>query len=210
MPEAHSFLTFWAYPAHSCVSSFCLRERLEKGSQRDKEGTWGGNVHYSCCENQWWAEWRGRRLLRASASAPKPVPNTNKWSPWINISILWALFILTRVTLASSRALRGRRNNPCTFYKVSAEVRTGPCSQGLSDCVTSSQVCVCVCVCVWTCVQLLGELRVKVTQLCPTLCDPMDYTVHGLLQARMLEWVAFPFSRGLSQPSDQTFTRSPW
>ena len=148
MPEAHSFLTFWAYPAHSCVSSFCLRERLEKGSQRDKEGTWGGNVHYSCCENQWWAEWRGRRLRRASASAPKPVPNTNKWSPWINISILWALFILTRVTLASSRALRGRRNNPCTFYKVSAEVRTGPCSQGLSDCVTSSQVCVCVCVCV--------------------------------------------------------------
>ena len=31
-------------------------------------------------------------------------------------------------------------------------------------------------------------------------CDPMDYTVHGILQARMLEWVAFPFSRGSSQP----------
>ena len=28
-----------------------------------------------------------------------------------------------------------------------------------------------------------------------TLCDPMDYTVHGILQARLLEWVAFPFSR---------------
>ena len=27
---------------------------------------------------------------------------------------------------------------------------------------------------------------------CPTLCDPMDYTVHGILQARILEWVAFP------------------
>ena len=36
----------------------------------------------------------------------------------------------------------------------------------------------------------------KVTQLCPTLWDPMDYTVHGILQARILEWVAFPFSRG--------------
>ena len=36
----------------------------------------------------------------------------------------------------------------------------------------------------------------KVTQSCPTLCDPMDYTVHRILQARMLEWVAFPFSRG--------------
>ena len=31
-----------------------------------------------------------------------------------------------------------------------------------------------------------------------TLCDPMDYTVHGFLQARILEWVAFPFSRGSS------------
>jgi len=41
--------------------------------------------------------------------------------------------------------------------------------------------------------------KVKVTQLCPTLCDPMDYTVHGILQARILEWVAFPFSRGSSQ-----------
>ena len=40
----------------------------------------------------------------------------------------------------------------------------------------------------------------KVTQLYPTLCDPMDYTVHGILQARILEWVDFPFSRGSSQP----------
>ena len=47
-------------------------------------------------------------------------------------------------------------------------------------------------------------MKVKVTQLCPTLCDPMDYTVHGILQARILEWVAFPFSRGSSQPRDQT------
>ena len=45
--------------------------------------------------------------------------------------------------------------------------------------------------------------KVKVAQLCLTLCDPMDYTVHGAFQARML-WVAFPFSRGSSQPRDQT------
>ena len=32
----------------------------------------------------------------------------------------------------------------------------------------------------------------------------MDYTVHGILQARILDWVAFPFSRGSSQPRDQT------
>ena len=41
-------------------------------------------------------------------------------------------------------------------------------------------------------------------QLCQTLCHPMDYTVHGILQARILEWVAFPFSRGSSQPRDRT------
>ena len=38
--------------------------------------------------------------------------------------------------------------------------------------------------------------------LCPTLWDPMDYTVHGILRARILEWAAFPFSRGSSQPRD--------
>ena len=48
------------------------------------------------------------------------------------------------------------------------------------------------------------KVKVKVTQLCLTLCDPMDYTVHVILQARIVEWVAFPFSRGSSQPRDQT------
>ena len=44
------------------------------------------------------------------------------------------------------------------------------------------------------------KMKLKVAQLCLTLCNPMDYTVHGILQARILEWVAFPFSRGSSQP----------
>ena len=52
----------------------------------------------------------------------------------------------------------------------------------------------CVCVCV---------------QSCPTLCDPMDFTlpgfsVHGILQARIMKWVAIPFSRGSSLPRNQT------
>ena len=53
---------------------------------------------------------------------------------------------------------------------------------------------------------VLGEKKVKmkVAQLCPTLCDPMDCIVYGILQARILEWVAVPFSRGSSQPRDQT------
>ena len=45
---------------------------------------------------------------------------------------------------------------------------------------------------------------VKVAQLCLTLCDPMDYAVHGILQARVLEWVAFPFSGASSQLRDRT------
>ena len=44
---------------------------------------------------------------------------------------------------------------------------------------------------------------VKVTQSCLTLCNSMDYTVHEILQAGILEWV-FPFSRGSSQPGDGT------
>ena len=43
-------------------------------------------------------------------------------------------------------------------------------------------------------------MKVKVAQLCLTLYDSMDYTVHGILQARILEWVAFPFSRGSPKP----------
>ena len=49
----------------------------------------------------------------------------------------------------------------------------------------------------------------SVAQLCPTLCNPMDCSppgssVHGILQARILEWVAMPSSRGLSGPRDRT------
>ena len=47
-------------------------------------------------------------------------------------------------------------------------------------------------------------LEVKVAQSCPTLCDTMDCIVHGILQARILEWLAVPFSRGSSQTKDPT------
>ena len=44
------------------------------------------------------------------------------------------------------------------------------------------------------------SLKVKVTQSCPTLCDPMDYMVHGILQVRILEQVAFPSPGDLPNP----------
>ena len=52
-------------------------------------------------------------------------------------------------------------------------------------------------------------LCVLAAQLCPTFCNPMDYSlpgssVHGILQVRILEWIAISFSRGSSWPRDQT------
>ena len=49
----------------------------------------------------------------------------------------------------------------------------------------------------------VGYTMVKIAQSCPTLCDPVDYTVRGILQARILEWVAFSFPRWSSQPRDR-------
>ena len=66
-------------------------------------------------------------------------------------------------------------------------------------------------VCVYVCKMLFlqGFHRGSVSQLCPTLWDPVDFrppgsSVHGILQARILEWIAIPFSRGSSRPRDGT------
>ena len=72
------------------------------------------------------------------------------------------------------------------------------CTTG-KDLLSHHHYGLCVCVCV----------SVKVTQLYLTLCNPMDCnlassSVHGILQARILEWVPLPFSRGPSGPGDQT------
>ena len=53
------------------------------------------------------------------------------------------------------------------------------------------------------------ESESEAAQSCPTLCNPMDCSlpgssIHGILQARILEWVAIPFSRGSSPPRDRT------
>ena len=55
-----------------------------------------------------------------------------------------------------------------------------------------------------------GYESVLVAQSCLTLCNPMYFSlpgssVHGIFQARILEWVAIPFSRGSSRPRDQTW-----
>ena len=63
---------------------------------------------------------------------------------------------------------------------------------------------------VCVCVRVHAHVREhSVAQPCPTLCDPLDcslsgFSVHGISQARLLEWVAIPFSRGSSRPRDGT------
>ena len=57
---------------------------------------------------------------------------------------------------------------------------------------------------------IIQKVKLLVSQLCLTLCNPMDCSlsdssVHGILQAIILEWVAIPFSRGSSPPRDQTW-----
>ena len=54
----------------------------------------------------------------------------------------------------------------------------------------------------------IHDIDIEVAQLCPTLCDPMDCSlsgssIHGIFQARVLEWVAISFPRRSSQPRDQ-------
>ena len=72
----------------------------------------------------------------------------------------------------------------------------------------------CVCVCIYICVyiyiyiyNMVKKVKMLVAQSCPTLCDPIDCglpgsSVHGILQAKIVEWVAMPYSRGSSQPRD--------
>ena len=63
----------------------------------------------------------------------------------------------------------------------------------------------------WNCHNIVNRLcmRAQSLQSCPTLCDPVDCSppgssIHGILQARILEWIAFSFSKGSSQPGDWT------
>ena len=94
------------------------------------------------------------------------------------------------------------------FFRTAECVKSLPgnaqLGKSLRVCVcVCDHLCVCVCVCVCVCLQLL--------QSCPTLCDRMNCSppgssVHGILQAIILEWVAMLSSRGSSQPRDRTPT----
>ena len=92
----------------------------------------------------------------------------------------------TRPTLPRLQTHPSAPKPGSTFFQGIADIPRGSPLLGLSKCFPGS----------------LRRSEVKVAQWCPTLCDPMDYTVQGILQARILEWVTFTFSRGSSQPRD--------
>ena len=99
-----------------------------------------------------------------------------------------------------------------------------PCVSILHEWITSNTLTLhpdfkwCQCLALWPesgvcwlveCKCLISVYTCMHAQLCSTLCNPMDYSlpvssVHGILQARVLEWVAIPFSRGSSWARDQT------
>ena len=82
-------------------------------------------------------------------------------------------------------------SHPIFIVGIKSEMVTGVCAQSLSPVLLF---------CCYCCL---------VMKLCPTPCNPMDcsppgYSVHEILQARVLEWIAMPSSMGPSPPRDQT------
>ena len=113
------------------------------------------------------------------------------WWCWLSMKGLlccWS-FRLSKVEFQVFIVTRG-----CCYIKTNMRERRNTCSCPGPSLMPVICICVCVCVC---------------TQLCPILgshmdCGPPGSSVHGILQARILEWVAMPSSRGSSPPRDQT------
>ena len=112
------------------------------------------------------------------------------------VSIFWLLWIMPQWTF---RHMFLYAHLFCIHIEV----------EFLGQMVTSNLLRNCQTVFQSNCPILHSDQERKVAQLCPTLCDPMDcslpgFSVHGIFQARVLEWVAISFSRGSSRPRDRT------
>ena len=105
----------------------------------------------------------------------------------------------TTVSLTNSNKKRNKSNTPQTLLK---KIESGSTSWFIFDsCITLLQKSFQA--------SFKRKLCVLITQSCPILCDPMNCSlpgssVHGILQARILEWVTISFSRGSSRPRDWT------
>ena len=121
---------------------------------------------------------------------------------WVEFSILYSVFSGGLVSKQSASNAGDMGSIP-VLGRSPGEGNGNPhqysCLENWSLLLSILYIVVCVCVCV--CVKLL--------QMCLTLCDPMDCSplgssVHGILQARILEWIAMPSSRRSSWPRDWT------
>ena len=97
----------------------------------------------------------------------------------------------------------------CSMIRTLVTTWAQQCSNSWLFFSDLQQVLFTVCVCVCVCTRTRACVHTKLLQSCPTLCNPMDcsppgFSVHGILQARILEWVAMAFSRGSSWPRDWT------
>ena len=116
------------------------------------------------------------------------------WIPFISFSSLIAVVRISRTMLSNS----GKSEHPCLVPDLRGNAFSFSPLRMIFDVGLSYMALLC-----------LGRFLLcpvsEVAQSCPTLCDPMDYSlpgssVHGIFQARILEWVAISFSRESSQP----------
>ena len=123
---------------------------------------------------------------------------------WVEFSILYSVFPGGLVSKQSA-SNAGDVDSIPELGISSGEGNGNPhqysCLENWSLLLSILYIVVCVCVCMFVCVKSL--------QMCLTLCDPMDCSplgssVHGILQARILEWIAMPSSRRTSWPRDWT------
>ena len=187
---------------------------------RPKVLPWGGQRAERCCSDMRWAEQGLLGFLRpreGSASCGSPafalhhspgflfLLKLQCVAPWLDSEAFWiAVTNGVRAVLgtkASSshfsewKAGKAGACMSCCYANPMASWSKGALSATLHEGVLHSEKAP-----EWVCL---------VVQSCPTLCDLMDCSpasssVHGILQARILEWVAIPFSRGSSQPRDWT------
>ena len=120
------------------------------------------------------------------------------------LDLLRLLMILLRI-VSVARQQRTLRNFPSSPYFCGAFHGIAKSWTRLSDWKTVVIIimigCVCVCVCV--CVCACAWAGARLVTLCNHMdCSPPGSSVHGILQAKILEWVAISFSRGSSKPRD--------
>ena len=126
-----------------------------------------------------------------------------KWGEWLGLG--WVGIPGSREKNGQQRVSLWRRNNftwkGTTWDQIQVSFHVWDCPWVMPNETEGWPV---------TCLYFLSSSEwSEVAQLCLTLCDPMDcslpgFSIHGVFQTRILEWVAISFSRGSSQPRDWT------